>query len=517
MPDTTANEVITQKHKRFFIQYGGPRPNNPVKYSGRDGQYMTIDSASAPESGGVDPIWVPDPRRTGKYRIVGRSITPADLPTATLKLLEKRGAVPRQLTTINCPFNIYEVSSSCKDVSDFISGWTDYVLIYSYAIVDDKDLGTRGAWDSDDVIEDSLSLTLAEIYPVGALSFGEGASEQVSREVVDTVYGSNIQCGDCGPADDGTRRIYDITKSSGSGSPGLPAELVYTVDGGANWNQANISGMGANESPLAVDVAGSKLIVIGDNAYYWAQINSKTGVPGTFTKVTTGFVAGHAPTDLYVAGPQEVYFSAAGGYIYKSTNVTAGVSVINAANTTSNDLLRIHGNGETILATGKGSTVIISLNRGITFAFATTAPSGIALDVTAVNVRDQDRYWVGTSNSGRVFYTLDGGETWNEQTFTYSGIGNVRDIVFANDDVGYVAHDVAVLGSVAFLYATIDGGSNWTDQENRILNWPTFSRVNRIATPRDVDSATMANNVALAGLAGDGTDGIIYLGTTTFI
>jgi len=76
MPKPNSDEIITQKHKRNFIQFGGAGPENVVKYAGQDAQYIAIDGVSLPESGGIDPIFVPDPRRQGAYRLVGRSITP---------------------------------------------------------------------------------------------------------------------------------------------------------------------------------------------------------------------------------------------------------------------------------------------------------------------------------------------------------------------------------------------------------------------------------------------------------
>lgn len=513
MSAINANEIITQKHLRHFVQFGGPRPNNAVEYAGKDTQYMKHEGVTSPVNGSIDPIWVHDPHRPGKYRPVGRSITPSDLPTSTLVLLEKHGSIPRQLSALDCPLNLYTPAGPCKDLSDFLSGWTDYVHIHSSGLVTERDLGNRTSWDSDDALEDSLSITWAVDYAIGALGFGEGAAEEVSREVVDNVYGSTVQCGDCGPADDGTQKVYAVTKSSGSGSPGLPAEVVYTVNGGASWTGVNITGFGATELPLAIDVVGDKLVVIGEGAYYYAVLNSLTGVPGTWTKVTSGFVAGKAPTDLYVAGPREVYFSANGGYIYKSIDITSGVSVNNAANTTSNDLLRIHGNGETLVAVGRASTVIISINRGVTWATSVSSPSAIALDITAVAVMDQYLYWVGTSSSGRLFYTLNSGETWIEKGFSGSGSGDLTDIVAATDEVLYFAH--ATNDPTARVFSTWDAGADWTMDRQRILSWPVFDRANRLAVPRDVNATIASNNLAIAGLAGNGTDGVIYLGVAS--
>ena len=117
MPKLTADEVITQQHKRAYIQWGGPRPNNPVKFAGLDSQYMTITGVSTSESGGFDPIWAPDPQVAKRYKLIGRMATVPEIPTATLTFFEKHGVLPFQLFK-HCPFSAYEVSGNCEDLSD---------------------------------------------------------------------------------------------------------------------------------------------------------------------------------------------------------------------------------------------------------------------------------------------------------------------------------------------------------------------------------------------------------------
>jgi hypothetical protein len=504
MSGLNADEIITQKHKRNFIQYGGPKPGNPMQYAGQDAQYMFLNGVSAPESGGVDPQWVPDPRRIGRYKLVARSITAPDLPGATLVMREKHGSLPRQLQRIGCSFNLYEQSGQCKDLSD-PNGWSDYVLIYAGAEVTDKDLGDRSAPDSDDPIEDSLTVVLSAVYPIGGLGFGPEAATQVDSEIVDIVYGTDISCN----CTDNTGYIYALAKSPGAGSPGLPSELLYTVDGGGSWTSQAIDGIGATEQAVAIDVVGGYLVILGSDAYYYAEINNKTGVPGTFTKVTTGILAAGTPNDLYVASPREVWFCGDGGYIYKSTDITAGVSIISAGDATTSNLSRIHGLEETIVAVGASGAVVKSNNRGATWATVTTAPSAATL--SAIAVKGLDSFWVGTA-TGYVYYTLNGGETWTAKSFSGSGAGAVRDIVFPTDEVGYIAHDTAT--PAGRLFCTWNGGENWTNVAPRVLNFPTVDRVNRVAYPV-ADPSISSNNVALACLAGDGFDGTILLGVAS--
>lgn len=510
MPDIRADEIITLRHKRNFIQFGGPTPTSPVAYAGQNAQYMAIEGLSVSETGGIDPIFVPDPNRIGMYRLVGRSITPPDLASATLLMREKHGSIPRQLYRIGCQFNLYESVGNCSDLSDFLQGWSDYVLVYSGALVTDKDFGNRSAWDSDDAAEDSLSITLADVYPVGPLSFGEGAASEADREVVDVVYQNTLSCGDCGPSVSPSDRIYAITKSSGAGSPGMPAEVIYSLNGGTTWYQMDITGIGASEDPLGVDIVGNYIVILAGTsaapAYYYAEINSKTGVPGAFTKITTGFVANHQAVDLYVVSPREVFMVGEGGYIYKSTDIASGVSLVNAGIATTQNLYRISGNGDTIVATGAGGVIIKSINRGATWSTTTTSPT--VSDIRAVAVVDKFIYWIGHI-AGRIYYTLDGGETWTEKGYSGSGVGSVYDIVFPTREVGYISYTTAT--PAARILATWNGGADWTTAAPRILNMPTYQRANRLAYPT-ADSATSVNNLTIAGLSSGGTDGILLVG-----
>lgn len=514
MPNLSANEVKQRTNTRDYIQPGGPRPNNPSHFYGLDAQYMYVGQTTKPNLGTIAPVWAQDPRIPRRYKLIGRTIAPPELGTGNITLTEKFGSVPLQLGVVGCPVNYYNVSGKCRDLSNLMTGWDDVVVVYAGGLVENVRLGQRSSLGDDAVIEDEFSVKWADIYAVGALSFGEQFAAEIDREAVDVVYGSNFRCGDCGPADDGTNRVYAVTKSSGGGSPGLPAELIFTPDGGLTKYQRNIDGMTGTEDPVGVDIAGNLLVVFSATAIYWATINANTGVPSAFTKVTTGLVAGKSLTDVYVLSAKEIFFSALGGYVYKSTDITAGVTALNAGSATTQDLFRIHGDGQdTIVATGAASTVIKSANRGATFAVTTSNPSAIPADFKAVAVRDPLRYWVGANVLGRAYYTLDGGETWAEQHFTGEGAGNVRDIVAPTDEVMYMLFDNNT--PTARLIATFNGFADWTMDgggSQRILNWPVFNVGNRIAFPDVADSTVRVNNLTIVGINGGGVDGIWLAG-----
>ena len=501
----TTDEIVSQRHKRNFLQWGGPYPGNRLTYAGVDGQYAAVDGVTVPEAGGIDPIWVPNPFVPGRYRLVGRSITPPDLASMTLMLKEKHRFIPKQLKPIKCPINIYEPTGTCKNPSDFLRGWSDYVLIYSLGLVSEKDLGTRTTWDSDDAMEDSLSLTLVSIYPIGSLAFCQEASSEIDRQVVDVVFGSVEQCSGCGAEDDGTKRIYAVTKSSG-GSPGLPSEVVYSLDGGLTWSQANIDGMTVAGDALAIEVAGQYVIVIGAGAVYYSELNAETGVPGTFTKVTTGIVDAGTPRDLYVASPREIWMCGDGGYVYKSTDVTAGFTAVLDGGVYTDDLKRISGDDDgTIVAVGANGQILYSTNRGATWTSSATTPTAATLQ--AINAKSDRLWWIGTA-TGLVYYTQNGGASWSQLTFSGSGTGQIYDIVSATEEVMYIAKDDAT--PTASILASWNGGQDWTTSSPRIVGLPVFDSPTRLAVP-DAEPGTAANTLAVGGIAGDATDGILLI------
>lgn len=508
----TGKEIRTLQNNRVFVQFGQALPNVDTKYYGQDMNYAILQNAQRPVNGTVTPHWTGDPRVTGKYRLVARTIAAPALPSFSLNLLEKKGTINR-LFEQDCGFTAYVASGDCADISDFLYGWSDKVEVYAGGIVQVVNGGNRGDWATDNPIINQAPATAREIYEVGKMGFGEIGAADIAVEVLDIAYGNTARCAGCGQPNDGAEWIYFIQKYTGSND----ASVVYSTDGGATTNVIDITGIGATTNATFIDVVGN-LLVVGvttENAYYYATINSATGVPGTFTKVTTGFVTAKTPTDILVYSPREVFFSANGGYVYKSSDITAGVSALSAGGVTSNNLSRIAGAGDTIVAVGATGTVIVSVNRGQSFALTAAAPSANTLQ--GVDVRDSSRYWVCDSGGG-LFYTLDGGETWTAKVLTGSPT-NLCDVVFVNDEVGWVTG--ATTDPYGLLYATWNGGRDWTTTgaEPRMIGVPvasaTFQRGNRVAVPTAGNTQSAVNNVLVAGL-GATTDGIVLQGTGVF-
>lgn len=513
MPLPKADVIVTQQHKRYFYQPLGAAPENPIFYGGQDGQFLTIENATIPH-GDITPINVGDQDQFKQFRQVGREITPPDFATFTVNFLQNHGGIPKQLyDLVNCLSTYYEVTGTCKDPSVLTRDFTDYIKIYSNSEATQTTAG-GSAFDADAMVQDDIDFTsLTGVYLVSGISVGEKASAEIASEVVDIVYGSKVECGNCGSNDNGTKLIYSLINST-TASPGIGPAVTYSLDGGVTTTVVAINGATSNDVPKAIDIVGQSLVAVFNDGlaggYFVATINSITGIPGTWVRVTTGFVSGNAPNDLFVSNPREVYFAAAGGFIYKSESILSGVIVSDAADTTTDNLNRIDGSESTVVAVGDGAAVVYTLNRGDTWALTTNAPASFSID--ALQVLDPFRWWVGDSE-GDVLWTNNRGETaWTEVALPAAlagALATIQDIIFATDEIGYIV--AATSAPTATFFATLNGGRTW-EADASINTFPTMDRVNRIAYPKVKNLAVAANNIAFAGLAGNGTDGIIMLG-----
>lgn len=499
-----ANELITQSTTRTFYQPGGA--GQPAYFFGVDSEYHFIDGANMPTNGDIAPVFVPDPRRARRWRLASRTFGPPELPTVDLVFLEKWGGIPRILTAPKCVFNLYEIHSSCADLSDFYRGWAgSYLLIYAgFLFSGPVDLGTRTSREGDDPLSNSASAMGTAIYPVGQLSFGEEAATDVVVEVIDAVYGSRISCGDCPIVNDGSDIIYAVTRAN-VGSPAAPGQLLYTLDGGATWTTATITGIGAAAEVRYIDLAGDILLVgTSTTALFYTRLNADTGAPTTWSSVTLPV----AMNDVYVQSPGAIFFAADTGRVYRTTSITTAPTLIDSGAT--DNLLRISGDGEgTIVAVGANGRVYRSLNSGKTWA-SLTAPAATSLN--AVVVRGARSLLVGGAN-GILYRTRNAGGTWET---AYTTGGAIHDIVQPTPEVVWVSYAVS---SIARLLTTLDGGQTWATNADtdRIINWPVFQRGGRLAVPQSDSPAINANHLTVCGLAASGADGILLNAAPTIV
>lgn len=495
------DELIKNNSVRTYAQYGGAGTR---KYFYGDGtQYNFLEGPELPTNGSIEPIFVPDPRRANRYKLVGRQIGVPSLPKMKVTFMEKWEGIPRMLLAPKCPMNFYEVHSRCGDFSDFNRGWEGYINIYSqFMPTDTIDMGTRSSVTADEPLSDGVNFTGISIYPVGQLSFGEEAATTVATEVVDVVYGSQIQCSNCGTPNDGTQFVYAVT-AVGTG-PAVAGFLIYSLDGGTTWSTSAITGIGTVNSPTLVDIAGNVLFVVAGTSLFYTVLDKNTGAPSTWSTITipANF------TDVYVRSANEIYFIATTG-VYRTTDITIPAVVID--NGASGNYARITGYDNVIIGVGASGLVRYSTNVGVTWV---TSVAPVASNLQAVAARNG--YWLVGAANGNVYASTNLGTTWTALTFPTSGTGSITDIVMSTYEVIWIANEVT---NVAYLITTMDGGDTWASSSSgsmRIVNFPTFDHINRIAVP-NADAAYAANYLTLAGAASVAPDGILITAAPTIV
>jgi photosystem II stability/assembly factor-like uncharacterized protein len=455
--------------------------------------------------GDIERVEVPDPDNYDKFIEAAQIRGAAERVTTSIEgryALELISDLLRMAKN-GCSIDAQLHMGICTDPSDFNT--FKKIVVLENAQITSWTAEDLGALQSDDnaAINETAELSAELIYEIVPLIVQSVASTTVTNEIVDVFYCDSVNCGECEDSSDGCQKVYAITKAAG-GSPGTPADVVFSIDGGTTWFADDIDTLGAAEDPTAATCLGNYLVVVSNDSaslHYALKSEFNGYTDPTFTEVTTGFVAGGEPNDISTIGRYS-YVVGDGGYVYGTADPTGGVSVLNAGEAVVDDLLRVHAISSTFaVAVGKNGAVIWTENGSI-FG-ASSRPVGVGINLTALFVKSETEWWVGTSD-GQIFYTLNKGTTWTAKTFSGSGTGVVHDIVAPTGSVMYMSH--ATTAPAGRLFRSYDGGYSWNILPEGTSVTPANDQINRIGVCVD------ANKFIGGGLADDASDGIMVIG-----
>lgn len=454
--------------------------------------------------GDITPIRVPDPEQYGKFVTVDTIRGQQGLPTISIE-----NRLTRDLSTLlglvrkGCAFDVQLHAGACEDPRDFNGGW-EKIYVLENAVATSYDTNELGALDADQnvVVNETVPLSGDDWYEIKRIVGSEIGASQIVQQIVGVVICDSRQCGECGISSNGCEKIFAVTMSAG-GSPGLPAEVIFSPDGGATMDETTITTIGATEDPTGIACSGIYLVVISNESLslHYAPLADILAGTETWAEVATGFVAAKGPNAIFSLGSVFNWIVGNGGYIYFSDDITSGVSVQSAGSQTIENLADIHGSDEfNLVAVGANNAVVFTNDGGVNWASITGPAPGVAL--TAVFVKSDQIWLVGTAD-GRLFFTQDGGVNWEEKAFSGSGSGSVNDIQFSTPTIGYMATStVAVAGRV---YRTIDGGFSWYIlPEAAGISLPVSDSINVLAA-----CSENPNLVFAGGLGANAVDGIL--------
>src|SRR5512139_21816 len=459
---------------RVFLIDGGARPDH-------EPEFMSCMRAGSPDQsfGDITNIECPDPASYDQFVVMAEVRGAKSRATVDLVGRYSRDVVSRvlEIARRNCRVDAQVHLGACSDPSKFNT--FQKALIFEDAFVSNWSAGDLGALGSDEaaVVDETAPISAADMYEIVPLTLTERAQSVVTNEVLDVVICDSQACGECDVESTGCSHIYAITKAAG-GSAGTAADIVHTVDGGTTWYADDIDSLGAAEDPSAVGCLGDYVVVVS-NASGSLHYALKTEVDDvdldeTWIEVATGFVAGGEPNDCWGVG-RYLYIVGDGGYVYKSSDPTAGVEVLDAGAATTNTLWCVHAYSEDLIVAGGTSGVVIYSTDGASFQACAAFPVGIAVDVTAIWAKNE-KVWLAGCSNGQIYYTLDYGENW---TLIADWGDRVDDIAFATDSVGYAAYSTSTpRGNIRRTY---DGGYSWNILPEGVGTIPANDRVNAVA------------------------------------
>lgn len=501
MPDATRTGF-----SRLFLLEQRAGPEIPPGYQG----FWKAGSLTW-DQGDVTLVRKPSDTQYDQFDVIGKIIGAPGQPTMDITglfPLDVRSTFLK-LARRGCDNDIQIHIGDCQDPKDFNLGWTKILNIdaarpTSYSTED------LGALDAEDraLVHETLPIVGEDAYEIVRINFSRQADIQLTREALDVVICDSINCGLCGLPSDGVSKIFALETQS-AGSPGANAQIVATSDGGLNWVESTIGSLAANQTANRISCVGVYLVAVSDasDSLHYALITDvlRGGVSGAWAQVTTGFVATKGPRAIFSLGSTLTWMVGEGGYIYFTSDPTAGVTTQEVGSLTIGNLNAIHGfDSQNLVTVGDGNIVLYSTN-GTSWSAAPGGGPVVGVNLNTVYMRTKLEWWVGAAN-GRLYYTLNQGLTWREKLFPGAGSGAVRDIIFVTRTVGYLAFDGATGGGK--ILRTISGGNTWYVAPEGTGVIPSNTRINQLAGSKDD-----VNVMFGAGLASNGTDGILVKGS----
>lgn len=470
----------------------------------------TSDSLTNP-LGDINVINNPSPSAAGQFIRIGTYRSAPDL--AELSIIERissvRPSLGVQMSELLCKWHII-LMHSCEGRRDSISNW-DTMFHVLWAQASEVDYGATSAFDEAPPIEITTSISFLSLEQIFPIKLGEKADDILLSEVLDVIFADQQSCGSCAPFSNGRTKKFALTEAN-SASVGLSGQIVFT-ENGTDFNTDDINSLGGN-SGTSLQAAGDYLFVTQETPieqHHYAKISSILNNPSgaNWTAVATGYESGGGGRCSVAVTPDRVFVGGAGGYVYLSTNIKQGVSVIEDASLTTENMNAIAYVNGALLVVGDNNTVLLSTNAlalspsNISFTLITGPAVGV--DLTACWIRSANVLEVGTED-GRYFQSYNGGDTWVQIGLPNQGnLSVINDIVYSPDNplVGIICGQTVSQG---FLYRTVTGGRDWEYIKPSIEQLGT--------APEKYNAAALcgSNDTFAGGKKSGSTDGILVVG-----
>jgi photosystem II stability/assembly factor-like uncharacterized protein len=385
------------------------------------------------------------------------------------------------LEKVTCPFSLYVMNRSCGRADVFSNYVRGEILphcriaqrTYSGLVMREEDTPlTLGidieAWPP---LVDVTPLTVARQVTALAQSWND-------------IYGNSdeVCVGDCmSPVGLGE----ELVAASDSAAGPATADVPYSNDYGVTWAAA-----AADPFAAGLHALSAVKYYVGNTMRWLQGMDSPAGAQGmvaysdnsgaAWTVVNIGgAAAGHGVNyggGLWEGGEKFLLLASAAGYIYKSIDGGGSWTAKEAGVLTAGAYNQVKATSDNVYCIAGALADIISLSDDGGETWYAAAATGGGGDILTVWRFNKYSMMVGTDD-GTLWRSDDEGATWTQITgWVGSGVGDVRDLWFVNDHVGFMAYNsVAPVGTIL---RTINGGTDW-----EVLTTPTNVGLNKIWAP----------------------------------
>lgn len=457
------DEILVKRGQgNVDVQIGGP--GNPWQY------LSSCAAMTGPEVpfGDTETRWCQDPHVAGGFRRSSKIRTAPDL--ITFDLTTKLGKVD-YLKRLNCPFSQRARYAICGERED-VANYDPFMLSFCQVDINSKsyeDLVITDPGNEDEIMVTASSSANYE-YRVQKISPARTGSLATlgDQAINDIEYCDAPDCGgDCGDPSDGCTTIFGVTNADvlPYGNPNLIKGVKNLNTGAFTWSVLPILGLNGNVENL--ECAGKRLGVTSssDVAFAWNEDPNQNQNEWNVVTLTRTPSTNH--NALFARTSREWWLGCNGGYILKSVDGgNTWVEVHSATVTTQNILSIFAYNKDLIVAGGANGVVLKSTDGGQTWQdmTETSSFSGSVLKIIIPPNRTKEIY-VGTNN-GRIWRSINAGDTFSRVAFDGDSVGTVDDIDFCGPcagDVMFILHNDA--GPRARILRDLSGGAGGADVE----------------------------------------------------
>lgn len=439
----------------LWVQRSGP--NTIPVYLG----CHALGDVDQPE-GDLELIYCPDESGPNRFKVVASVQGAAGAITSSITT-DVTDEID-ELERAKCPFTLF-VHMSKNGRKDLFTNF-DRSFVLTNTRITSRGLASLVARTPDD------NSRAEQSFDISAETLLRLKEPEISRQTISEVNGINDitfcnaeQCRtDEEVAMDSCQVGFAVTDPTASGT----ANVLYTSNGGT-WAATATDPFAADEVAIGVECFDfgrdtTRVIVARGTTDVAApaEIAYSDDNGTTWTAVEVGAVDGaFAPAagSLFALDRNNIWLGTDDGFIYYSDDGGLTWTAQESGTITTTEWNSIHFVDANVgWAAGENNEIARTIDGGTTWS-AITGPAGQTTDdINVVFALDRNHAWIGF-NDGTLWYTRDAGANWSQRSFSGSGVGEVRDIKFLNDSVGYMLTNNAT--PVGRAHWTIDGGYTW--------------------------------------------------------